>query len=263
MSEKEKELRDALQRLEKCCPGSTRVSHQQTASSELHKALLNLDRARNQEQRLRKESDALLEGMDIIISSGSTREAFKMVLEVLKRLMNFDDAFVLKEQSDGNLSSVASSSPLFENLVWSPGAMSKYVLSGNSLNIRNISYTTDWQGQPPEVRQNVTSALHTSLCTTKENAMLVCTSSQEGFFNKFHIQLLERFSPLAGQALYNLEISDLLQDEISERKQAEESLEAALEELRNAKEELITANKALSQEIQERQKAEDALKEGN
>ena len=236
MAGKGKELQDALRRLETCCPGSTRVSHMQTASTELHKALLDLDQARNQELRLREESDALLEGMNVIISSKSSRKAFKMVLEVLKGLLNFDDAFVLREQSNGTLSSVASSSPLFENLVWSPGAtlgaMFKHVLSGNSINIRNIGNSTDWQAQSPEIRRNVTSALHTAFNTTTENAMLVCTSRQEGFFNKSHILLLERFSPLAGQALYNLEINDLFQDEITKRKQAEQHLEAAQKELR-------------------------------
>lgn len=259
----EKELQDALQRLEACCPGSTRVSHQQTASTELHKALLNLDRAREQEQRLREESDALLEGMDIIIRSENARKAFKMVLEVLKRFINFDDAFVLREQSNGCLSSVVSSSPQFENIVWQPGAMSEYVLSGNSLNIRNISYSSDWLGQPPEIQRNVISALYTPFNTTKKNAILVCTSSQEGFFNKSHIRLLERFSSLAGHALYNLEINDLFQDEISRRKQAEDSLERAQKELRKAKEELTITTGALSQEIQKRRKAEKALTEAD
>lgn len=238
MGVKDKELEDALRRLESCCPGSTRVSHMQTASTELHKALLNLDHARNQEKRLRKESDALLEGMDIIISSESTQKAFKMVLEVLKKLLSFDDAFVLREQSNGSFTSVASTSPLFEDLVWYPGAMFKHVLSGNPANIQDISYSTDWQGQSAEVRRDVTSALHTPFNTATENAMLICISRKEGFFNKSHIQLLQRFSPLAGQALYNLEINDLLQDEMSKRKQAEDSLEKALEELRKSKEKL-------------------------
>ena len=236
MGEKDKELKDALQKLEKCCPGSTQVSHMQTASTELHKALLDLDHSKKQEQRLREESDALLEGMDIIINSESTRKAFKKVLEVLKRLIKFDDAFVLQEQNNGSLSSVISSSPQFENLVWYPGAMFKHVLSGNSSNIRNISYLTDWQGQPVEIRRNVTSALHTPFSAITGNAMLICTSSQEGFFNKSHIQLLERFAPLAGQALYSLKINELLRDEINKRKQAEEGLEEALKERRNAKE---------------------------
>jgi GAF domain-containing protein len=236
MREKDKEMKDALQKLEKCCPGSTRVSHMQTASTELHKALLDLDRVKNQEQRLREESDALLEGMNIIINSESPLKTLKKVLEILKRLIKFDDAFVLQEQNNGSLSSVVSSSPQFENLVWSNGAMSKHVLSGNYSNIRNISYSTDWQGQPVEIRRNVTSALHTPISATTGNAMLICTSSQKGFFNKSQIQLLERFAPLAGQALYSLKIKELLRDERNKRKQAEESLEEALKERRNAKE---------------------------
>jgi signal transduction histidine kinase/galactitol-specific phosphotransferase system IIB component len=259
MKDKGKELQDALDRLERCCPGSTSGSSQ-TASAALHAALLNLERARNQEQQLREEADALLKGMDIIISSESTRTAFNMVLEVMQGLLSFDDAFVLREQKNGLLSTVASTSPRFENLVWPPSAMLKHVLSGNSVNIRDISNSTDWQGQPQAIRQHVTAALHTPFNTTTERAMLVCTNSREGFFNKSSIQFLERFSPLAGQALYNLEINDLLRDEISERKQVEENLEAALTDLQNMQEELITANEALSQEIRDRQKAEDALK---
>ncbi|MBW2466879.1 MAG: response regulator [Deltaproteobacteria bacterium] len=275
MGPKDKELQDALTRLEKCCPGSTSDSNQQTLSSALHEALLNLDRARKQEQCLKEESDALLQGMDIIISSESTTKAFNMVLEVLKNLLGFDDAFVLREQGDGCLSVVASSSSQFENSVWQPGAMFKHVLAGNSVNIGDISNSTDWQAQPTEIRQNVSSALHTPFKTTTERAMLLCTSSQEGFFNKSHIKLLERFSPLAGQALYNIEINDLLRDEINERKQAEESLEAALTELQKAENaireayddleirvekrtaELRDSNILLQREISERKREEE------
>jgi len=235
VGEEGKDLQEALKRLEKCCPGSTRVSHMQTASTELHKALLDLDHARNQEQRLRKESDALLEGMNIIVNSENTQTALKKILAVLKRFIKFDDAFVLSENSDGSLSSVASSSPLFENSVWYPGAMFKHILSGNFTNTTNISYSTDWQGQPAQIRQNVTSALHIPFNTATENAMLICTSSQKAFFNKYHIQLLEHFAPLVGQALCSLQNNELLRDEINKRKQAEIKLEEALEEIRNTK----------------------------
>jgi transcriptional regulator with GAF, ATPase, and Fis domain len=236
MGEKGKELQDALQRLEKCCPGSTRVSHMHTASAELHKALLNLDHAKNQEQRLREETDALLEGMKIIITSENIQTAFKLILDVLKKLIKFDNAFVLREQNDGSLSSVASSSPLFENSVWYPGAIFKYILSGNATNTSNISYSTDWQQQPAEIRRNVSSALHIPFNAVTENAILICTSSQEDFFSKSHIQLLERFVPLAAQALCSLKNSELLKNEINKRKRAEESLEEARKELQNAKE---------------------------
>ena len=231
MKGKRKELQEALKRLENCCPSGLSDSVQQTLTSELREALFDLDLARSREKRLREESDALLEGMNLIISSENTRKAFRAVLEVLKKLLSFDDAFVLRKQRNGSLSAVASTSPLFDNLVWQTGAMFKRVLTGSSVNLRDISISTDWQEQPPEISLNVSSALHTPFNTTTAKAVLVCTSSQTGFFNKSSIQLLERFSPLAGQALYNLEINDLLRDEISVRKQAEDALREAHDNL--------------------------------
>jgi len=226
--DKDQELKEALEKLEKCCPGSTRVSHMKTASTELHKALLNLDHARIKEQRLREESDALLEGINIIKDSESMPEAFNKVLNILKRLVKFDDAFVLRENNDKSLSAVAASSQLFEDIVWHPGSMLKQVLAGTSTNIRNINYSADWQKQPPDIRRNVVSALHLPLSSAMENAMLICTSSQENYFNKIHMQQLERFTPLVGQALYNFKINELLDDEIKKRKQAEERLKEVL-----------------------------------
>ena len=235
MEEIYKELKQALEKLEKCCPGSTRVSHMSTASTELHKALLKLEQARSQEQRLREESDSLLDVVNIIKGSENNQEAFKKVFEVLKRLIKFDDAFILKERTDGSLSTVASSSPQFENIIWYPGQMMKHVLLGRTTNIQNINYSADWLELSSDIRRKVVSSLHITLNTALENAMLICTSSQENYFKKSHIQLLERLAPLASQALYFLIIKELLNDEIKKRKQAEERLEEALIEIKNTK----------------------------
>lgn len=260
MKDKGKELREALERLEKCCPGSTCGLSESTSPAELHEALLNLGNARNLEQRLREESDALLEGMDIIIRSENTRKAFNGILEVLKKLLGCDEAFVLGEQDNGCLYTVASSSPQLASTVWPKEALFKYVLSGNSVNLRDISTSTDWQAQPPEVKKNVLSALHSSFETSSGKAIIVCTSSRKDFFNKSRIKLLERFAPLAGQGLYNIQINDHLRDEIFERKQVEKNLEEALAALQDTKRELIKTNEALTLENQERRKAEDALR---
>jgi signal transduction histidine kinase len=263
MKDKGKELRDALDRLEKCCPGSTCGLNGKTSPAELHEALLNLGEAKNREQQLREEADALLEGMDIIIRSENTRKAFNGILLVLKKLLDCDDAFVLREQRDGALATVASSSPQFEHLAWRKEAMFKHVLSGNSVNLHDISTSTDWQAQPTEMRKNVLSALHTSFTTSRGRAIIVCTSSLNNFFNKARIKLLERFVPLAGQGLYNIEINDHLRKEILERKEAEKNLAQALAALQDAKQELTRANEALTQENLERRKAEDALRVAN
>ena len=235
MEEKDKALKEALDKLEKCCPGSTRVSHMNTASAVLHKALLELDLARIQEQHFREESDALLEGMSIIMDSENIDIAFKKTLELLKRLIKFDDAFILRENNDGSLSVVASSSPQFEDIIWPHDLMTKYILNEGFTNIRNINYSAEWKQQPLKIRHKVLSAIHISLKMASENAILICTSSKENYFNKSHIQLIKRFAPLACQALYSLKINELLNDEKSKRKQAEERLDVLLKEQQNTK----------------------------
>lgn len=213
MEEIDKELKDALQKLENCCPGSTRVSHMQTASTELHKALLILDNARKRSQRLDEERDALLKGLEVIRSMENELEALEKVLEILQGLIRFDDFFILRECKDGSFSTVVSSSPLFEDTVWHPGAMFKHALSGNPTNIRNTSYSTDWQEQSDDIRRQVVSALITPLNTAMERAVLICTSNRESFFNKSHMQLVDIFISLVGQLLCNLKIKELLGDE--------------------------------------------------
>lgn len=235
MVENEKALKEALDKLEKCCPGSTRVSHMNTASSILHKALIELDLARSQEQHLREESDALLEGISIIMNSENIGIAFKKVLEILKRLIKFDDAFILREHNGPDFSVVVSSSPQYEDILWQHDLMTKYVLNEGLTNIRNINYSAEWRQQPSKIRQNVISALHVALKVSNENAILICTSSKENYFNKSHIQLIKRFAPLACQALYSLKINELLDNEKSKRKDAEERLEKLLKKQQNNK----------------------------
>lgn len=261
MKTQKKELHVALDRLEKCCPKDLSDSIKKALTFDLRKALFNLDRARNREQRMKEESDALLEGMNIIISSEDSTKAFRSVLEVLKRLLGFDEAFVLREEGSGRLSAVSSTSPMFESLTWQPGAMLKHVLSGNFVNITDISASFEWQSHAAEIQRNVTSALHIPFNSSTTRAMLICTSSKEGFFSKSNIQLLERFAPLAGQALHNLEICDLLRDEIVVRKSAEAALKKAHDELElrveQRTEELRASNVLLKSEITERKRAEE------
>jgi hypothetical protein len=173
--------------------------------------------------------------MSIIMDSENISIAFKKILELLKRLIKFDDAFILRENHDGSLSVVASSSPQFEDFIWQHDLMTKYVLNEGLTNIRNINYSSEWQQQPLKIRQKVISAIHISLKMVSENAILICTSSKENYFNKSHIQLIKRFAPLACQALYSLKINELLNDEKSKRKHAEERLNVLLKEQQNTK----------------------------
>ncbi|MDH3330070.1 MAG: hypothetical protein OEM01_12625, partial [Desulfobulbaceae bacterium] len=239
-----KELNNALASLERCCPGSTSGLNQKDSSKELHQALLELERAR-------KESDALLSGIKSIISSESSQQAFTMVLQQLKKLICFDDAFVLRVQQDTDtLTVAASTSSIYQKTKWQAGSVFKRVLSGTTYNFGDINECPEWVDQGPEILSKVSSALHAPFYTKTEKAICICVSSRKKFFNKTHANILERFSPLAGQVLYNLEISELLRDEVAERKKAEKSLretnkklKEALTTIRETREEILRTEK--------------------
>jgi signal transduction histidine kinase len=97
MTEKGKELQDALTRLENCCPGSTCDTNQLTSSAELHEALLNLDRARNQEQSLKEELETAL--TELRQAENALREANDdLEIRVEKRTAELRDSNILLQR---------------------------------------------------------------------------------------------------------------------------------------------------------------------
>jgi len=240
MSDQEegKELNDALESLERCCPGSTKGLNREDASSQLHLALLELEKAR-------KESDAIFNSIKSIIDAENSQQAFTMVLQQLKNLIGFDDAFVLRQQKDTDMMTVvASTSPVFLKTKWQAGSVFNKVLSGITHNFGNVNECPEWLNQGPEVLGNVSSALHAPFHTRSEYAMCVCVSRRLNFFNKSHLKILQRFSPLAGQILYNLEISERKEEEqVSRIKKAYEKLKKETEQRKQAQDSLIQAQK--------------------
>ena len=233
-----KELSDALASLERCCPGSTSGLNLEDAGTQLHLALLELGKAR-------KESDALFNSIKFIIDAENSQQAFTMFLQQLKNLIGFDDAFVLRRQKEtGVLSAIASTSPIFQEVDWKAGAVFNKVLSGITHNFGNINECPEWLDQPPEIFGNVLSALHAPFYTKTENAICVCVSSQKNFFDKTHVKILQRFSPVAGQILHNLEISEKKEEEqVNRIKRAYDQLEEETEQRKRAQENLIQAQK--------------------
>jgi signal transduction histidine kinase len=236
--EEGKELNDALEKLERCCPGSTKGLNRKSSSKHLHLALLELERAR-------KESDALFNSIESLIDAENSQQAFITVLEQLRNLISFDDAFVLRQrQETGMLTVVASTSSVFQKTNWKAGAVFNKVLSGITYNFGNITECPEWLNQSPEILDNVSSALHAPFNTKTEHAMCVCVSHQKDFFNKSHVKLLKRFSPLAGQILYNIEISERKEEkQINRIKRAYEQLKEETEQRKQAQESFIQAQK--------------------
>ncbi len=196
-------------------------------NEELREVLLDLDHARRRERLLRKESEGMLEGLRILTRSKNTRDVFARLMHVLKNLIAFDHAFVLRERKQGDLSVVAFTDRIFAQGRWQPGEMFHRVLAGRPVVLFDTGKVAEWQQQPPAIRKRVASALHISLETLYSKAMLVCVSQEKTFFNRRHIDLLQRFTPLASQALHNMERNEELQDAIARAQLMADKAEAA------------------------------------
>ncbi len=196
-------------------------------NEELREVLLDLDHARRRERLLREESEGMLEGLRILTRSKNTQDVFSRLMHVLKNLIAFDHAFVLRERKQGDLSVVAFTDRIFAQGRWKPGEMFQRVLAGRPVVLFDIGKVAEWQQQPPAIRRRVASALHVSLETLYSKAMLVCVSQQKTFFNRRHIDLLQRFTPLASQALHNMERNEELQDAIARARLLADKAEAA------------------------------------
>lgn len=193
-------------------------------SEELREMLIDLNRAKDLERSHRAVSDGVLEGLSIISRSTNTHEAFNQLLKVLKKLIGFDCAFVLREESDGLFKCAASTDSLLENTVWPSEKLFKRVLAGQPVVLFDIEHSSEWQTQSEEIRTLAVSALHAPLNTPTSKAIFICISTQKAFFHKYHQKLLVKFMPLTSQALYNLESSQKIREEADKLKKAQQAL---------------------------------------
>jgi GAF domain-containing protein len=166
---------------------------------------LDLDRLRRREKRLRMERDSLLDGLRILTGSDSTREVLVRLLKVLNNLIAFDHAFILREDQQTAWSLVAATDPLFEDIQWIAGPATEGVLAGRSAIIFDTGRTAEWCDQPDKIRSQAASALHACIETRDARAMIVCVSRKQADFNERQAHLIQRFTPLASQALQRLE----------------------------------------------------------
>jgi diguanylate cyclase (GGDEF)-like protein len=192
----------------------------------LTEALIALERARRHECEMRRETEGVLEGLRALSAAQGSAEVFGTLIEVLRRFVPFEHAFVLREVSDGVCASVASTSPLFEAPSWPLGPMLARVFDGRTAALFDVRQAEEWRVQPPSVLAQVGSALHTPLHAASGRAVLVLVHRRTAFFTQEHLHLLERFAPLSNQALANIEHRERLEHQARELRRANRTLQA-------------------------------------
>ncbi len=171
---------------------------------ELREALINSERAKDAEMQRRIESDCILEALRVLTKPIDTSEMFSELLEVLRNILFFEDAFVLSLRSNGLLAPIASTSPKFAQTSWRPEAVFNRVLAGEPIVVFDTSQIQEWNAQPEHVRAGIASSLLVALQTGEHALVLVCVHSKRAFFGSRHLNLMQRFSPLAAHAILNI-----------------------------------------------------------
>ncbi len=187
-------------------------------SEELLEALVDLERAKQHERESRFESEALLEGLRAITTAPTAEAMFASLLGVFRDAIGFDNAFILQADTNGSdtFKVVATTDPIFNWTAWEQGSMFRRVIAGPPVALFDVTRAPEWMGQPSSVKARVKSALHAAFY--QSSALFVCTSKIPGFFSKKHIHLLQRFSPLASQAMISLAARELsVKQEILEK----------------------------------------------
>lgn len=171
----------------------------------LREALVDLTKAREHEERQRRESEALLAGLRVLIKPMESSRMFRELLGVMQGVLDFAEAFVLLRRPDGSLVATIATDDLFLNRRWLPGAMFRRVLDHGPASVFDVKMVEEWQAQPPELLAGVASALHIPLRGGDQAAILVCTHPQRSHFSRNHRRLAKNFASLASQALLNAE----------------------------------------------------------
>jgi len=194
---------------------------------------LYLDLVRTQEEsRINAtESERLLDGLWAMTEALDVEQILTGMLSVLRKVLEFEHAFILIEDADGSFGSIASTDSLFEGRSWEPGKYFGRALKGKILAAFDTSQISEWMLQDQAVRQEAISALHIPIGMGEDRALLVCTQSSRGFFTSKHIKLAERFSVLATRALQNAKLytelgleRDTLEQRVTERTKEIEDL---------------------------------------
>lgn len=182
------------------------------SSEELRETLLDLEDARKREAHHRHMAEALLEGLRVLVASTDPHELFTKLFEAMKKPLEFEAAFVLIENHGGALTPLTSSDDIFMQTVWQPGTMLKRVIKGQPVAVFDTELVEEWRTQPQKLKLAARSALHFSIHTPRQRAIMVCTHSNRAHFSKDHVTLARRFSVLATQALQKLESEEKLAD---------------------------------------------------
>lgn len=216
----------------------------------LREALLDLERTRARQKEALDVSAQLLRCLRVFDTPRAPDRILTDLLEELRAVLGFQEAFFLAPIEGGELRATASTSPRFEGSRWRPASLFRRAGQGAPVGVFDVGFVEEWKAQPDPVREGVKSALHVGLRAGGQEAFLVCTHADVGFFADRHRRLAEQLAPLASQALEKMERTEELARVNAALRQKMAEHEEARRELQDTQRELLaTARRAGMAEV--------------
>ncbi|MDQ7003245.1 MAG: response regulator, partial [Ghiorsea sp.] len=160
-------------------------------SETLQEAFLHLEHARQQEKQQRKESDAVLKGLSLLLEAQSLDDVMNTLQQTFRQLTQCEACWVLRHHEDRLVDDISKvNMPV--------GKAFSRVLRGGVLNAFDVSQIQEWQNIE---RANIVSALHLPLKLNQSSGMLILSSSEKAGFPNAQIDLVRRLIPFAEQAV--------------------------------------------------------------
>ena len=167
----------------------------------LREALLNVQRLREKEQTALKQSETLINGLQILNECSSVSDIYKDILGTLQKVIPFECAAILIETSAGNLSTaVCTDNRLKFSRVPITGVFHR-CLQGNSTVLQNISRVKEWPLAEASSIEPLSSALLVPLSGLPQSTLIICSGTDNHKLRKKDLGLLTTFTPLATQAV--------------------------------------------------------------
>jgi len=164
-------------------------------SEQLQEAFLHLEHTRRQEKQRRKESDAVLKGLSLLLEAQSHDDVMRTLQQTFRELTQCDTCWVMVRRENRLVDEIS-------NVNMPIGKAFGRVLCGGVLNAFDVSQIPEWHGID---KVNLRSALHFPLKLSTASGMLILGSLERSGFPNTLVDLVRRLIPFAEQAVSKID----------------------------------------------------------
>lgn len=186
-------------------------SNSLVSQEELREALAALDRMHRQEVVAREETEILLGGLKVLVASSSVSEMLSNILQVFKKITQFEEACIFVTDTNGNLQKTSSTAEYITVDNFTPQKVFQRALSGRPTSITNLKYIPDWEKIRASDSSPWQSAMIVPLSFLSQQTLIFCVHSKPAFFKKRHTVIVQSYAPLVTQSLQRSHEKEKLQ----------------------------------------------------